>query len=312
MAKPSEPIQALQKEHDLSPKNIRKLLARYRIEKGDKFRLRDHDPGDTGGRLINKEDAGLLLAHGVQRLSDQQEKLYAQDQWSMLCILQAMDAAGKDGTIKHVMSGVNPQGVHITSFKVPGPQALAHDFLWRANVALPERGMIGIFNRSYYEEVLVVRVHPDLLIPQRLPDAVKSKHIWKERLEAISAYERYLSRQGTVVLKFFLNLSPEEQKRRFLSRLEEPEKNWKFNFGDVAERRHWEDYQCCYEAVIRATATPFAPWYVVPADNKWFSRLVVVEAINESLRQLDLKFPKVSAEERERFAAARGELEAND
>lgn len=310
MAKPTETVQALAKAHDLSPNAIRKLLARYRIEDGSKFHLRDHDPGDTGGRLIDKADAEALLAYGVRRLSDQQEKLYAQNQWAMLCVLQAMDAAGKDSTIKHVMSGVNPQGVHITSFKAPGPEALSHDFLWRANLALPARGMIGMFNRSYYEEVLVVRVHPELLKPQQLPDAVVSKHIWTERLEDIAAYERYLARQGTVILKFFLHLSRDEQKRRFLRRLDEPEKNWKFSSADVAERSYWDEYHNCYEAAIRATASPVAPWYVVPADHKWFTRLTVVAAINEALGRLDLKFPEISPEERERLAAARVGLES--
>ena len=312
MAKPTKAVPALAEAHDLSAKSVRQLLARYRIEDGRKFRLRDYDPADTAGRLIDKQDAATLLAHGVQRLSDQQEKLYAQDEWAMLCLFQAMDAAGKDGTIKHVMSGVNPQGVHITSFKAPEPEALNHDFLWRANALLPARGMIGIFNRSYYEEVLVVRVHPELLTPQFLPAEVRSKHIWRERLEAIAAHELYLARQGTVILKFFLHLSKQEQKRRFLSRMDELEKNWKFNSGDLVERGYWDDYQHCYEAAIRATASPHAPWYVVPADNKWFTRLIVVEALNEALSRLELKFPKISPDERERFAKARTELEAED
>ncbi len=312
MAKPNAVLQAVTEKHDLSPKAVRKLLARYRVEDGGKFRLRDHDPGDTGGHLIDKKDAAILLAHGVERLSQQQEKLYAQDEWAMLCLFQAMDAAGKDGTIKHVMSGVNPQGVQITSFKTPGPEALAHDFLWRANAALPARGRIGIFNRSYYEEVLVVRVHPGVLKAQRLPAEVQSRHFWKQRLEAIAAHELYLARQGTVILKFFLNLSRDEQKRRFLSRLDEPEKNWKFSSADLAERSYWDDYQRYYEAAIGATASPNAPWYVVPADNKWFTRLIVVAAMNEALGRLDLNFPQVSPEERERLAAARVELEAQD
>ena len=288
----------------------RKLLERYRVEDGRKFRLSDYDPADTAGHIIDKKDAEAMLAHGVQRLSDQQEKLYAQDEWAMLCVFQAIDAAGKDGTIKHVMSGVNPQGVQITSFKVPGPEALSHDFMWRANQALPARGMIGIFNRSYYEDVLVVRVHPELLKAQRLPAEVLTKNIWNERLEAIEAHERYLARQGTVVLKFFLNLSKDEQKRRFLSRLDELEKNWKFNSGDLIERGYWDDYHTYYEETIRATAAPHAPWYVVPADNKWFTRLVVVAAMNEALSRLDLKFPEVDPEERQRMNEARKKLEA--
>jgi PPK2 family polyphosphate:nucleotide phosphotransferase len=227
-------------------------------------------------------------------------------------VLQAMDAAGKDGTIKHVMSGVNPQGVHITSFKAPGPEQLTHDFMWRSNPALPGRGMIGIFNRSYYEEVLVVRVHPELLKPQRLPQAVMTRHFWRDRLDAIAAHERYLAQQGIVVLKFFLHLSKEEQKRRLLSRLDEAEKNWKFDAGDLAERSRWDDYQRFYEETIIATAAPHAPWYVVPADNKWFTRLVVVAAMNEALSGLHLKFPEVSDETRERLAHARAALEVED
>ena len=310
MAKPNSAVLAITEKHGFSPKAVRKLLARYRVEDGKKFRLRDHDSGDTGGHLIEKDDAAILLAHGVQRLSGQQEKLYAQDEWAMLCVFQAMDAAGKDGTIKHVMSGVNPQGVHITSFKAPGPEALDHDFLWRINNVLPARGMIGIFNRSHYEEVLVVRVHPELLKHQNLPAEVRTKHLWKKRLEAIAAHELYIARQGTVILKFFLNLSKDEQKRRFLDRLDEPEKNWKFNSGDLTERGYWDDYQSCYEEAIGATATPHAPWYIVPADNKWFTRLIVVEAMNEALSRLDLKFPTISPEERQRRAEARVALEA--
>ncbi len=294
----------------ISPGGAHELLSRYRVEDGRKFRLRDYDPGDTAGHLVHKEDAHTLLAHGVQRLSDQQEKLYAQDQWAMLCVFQAMDAAGKDGTIKHVMSGVNPQGVQITSFKAPGSEELGHDFMWRANKALPARGMIGIFNRSYYEEVLVVRIHPELLQAQRLPSAVQTRHFWRQRLEAIAAHERYLALEGTVILKFFLNLSKEEQKRRFLDRIDGVEKNWKFNSGDLIERGYWDEYQRCYEKAIRATASPQAPWYVVPADNKWFTRLIVVAAMNEALSRLDLKFPEISPREHRYFAKARAELAA--
>jgi PPK2 family polyphosphate:nucleotide phosphotransferase len=297
-------------KHKISSKHVEKLLARYRVENGHKFRLKDHDPGDTGGHTIDKDEAHALLVGGVERLSEQQERLYAQDQWAVLCVFQAMDAAGKDGTIKHVMSGINPQGVEVTSFKAPGPEALEHDFLWRANRALPERGRIGIFNRSYYEEVLVVRVHPEILQKQRLPKSLVTKHIWTERLESIAAYERFLTRQGTVILKFFLNLSKEEQKRRFLSRLEEPDKNWKFSASDLAERGFWDAYQTAYEATIRATATPYAPWYVVPADNKWFTRLIVVAAMFSALRKLDLKYPTVSEEARGALEAARIKLES--
>ncbi len=296
-------------KHDLAPKNTRKLLKRYRIEDGAKFRLKDHDPGDTGGHLLGKDEATAILTLGVERLAEQQELLYAQNDWAVLCLFQAMDAAGKDGTIKHVMSGVNPQGVDVTSFKAPGPEALDHDFLWRANHALPARGKIGIFNRSYYEEVLVVRVHPELLTRQKLPKDQIGKHIWRERFEAITAYERYLHQQGTAVMKFFLHLSKEEQKRRFISRLDHPEKNWKFSSADLTERGRWDDYQDAYEDMIRGTATPDAPWYVVPADNKWFSRLVVVAAMDERLKEMDLKFPKVDPAEKTRLAEARTKLE---
>jgi PPK2 family polyphosphate:nucleotide phosphotransferase len=297
-------------KYDISPKRVAKLLARHRVEDGSQFRLKDHDPGDTGGQKIDKDEAHALLVGGVEALSELQEKLYAQGQWALLCVLQAMDAAGKDGTIKHVMSGVNPQGVEVTSFKAPGPEALEHDFLWRSNRALPGRGRIGIFNRSYYEEVLVVRVHPEILGKQRLPKDLVTKHIWKERLEALAAYERFLTRQGTVIVKFFLHLSKDEQKRRFLSRLEETEKNWKFSINDLAERAYWDDYQLAYEEAIQTTATPQAPWYVVPADNKWYSRLVVVAAMCHELRALDLEYPKVTDEQRAALDAARVKLEA--
>ena len=242
--------------------------------------------------------ARALLEGGVQRLSEQQEKLYAQDRWAMLCCFQAMDAAGKDSTIKHVMSGVNPQGVQVTSFKAPGPEELGHDFLWRIARALPSRGRIGIFNRSHYEEVLAVRVHRALLERQRLPPSLIGKRIWAERLEAIAGFERYLAREGWVIQKFFLHISKEEQKRRFLARLNEPEKNWKFSAADLAERGFWDDYMAAYEEAIAATAAPHAPWFVVPADNRWFTRLVVVAAINQALDQLDLKFPKTDKDAR--------------
>jgi PPK2 family polyphosphate:nucleotide phosphotransferase len=246
----------------------------------------------------------------VHRLAALQEKLYAQNEWAMLCVLQAMDAAGKDGTISHVMSGVNPQGVRVTCFKAPGPEELAHDFLWRANRALPERGHIGIFNRSHYEEVLVVRVHPEVLERQHLPDEVLGKRMWDQRLEAIAAFERYLTRQGMVVLKFFLNVSRREQKRRFLERLEEKDKHWKFSAGDLAERAFWDDYQHAYEAAIAATAAPHAPWFVVPADNKWFTRLIVVAAMIEALEALDLTLPALSPDQEAALEAARKKLES--
>jgi PPK2 family polyphosphate:nucleotide phosphotransferase len=246
----------------------------------------------------------------VQRLSELQERLYAQNSWAMLCVMQAMDAAGKDGTIKHVMSGVNPQGVQVTAFKVPGSEELAHDFLWRANRALPARGHIGIFNRSHYEEVLVVRVHPENLERQHLPKGLVGKRLWEQRLEAIATFERYLTRQGTVVLKFFLNVSKQEQKRRFLERLEEKEKNWKFSASDLSERAFWDDYQHAYQEAIAATATPHAPWYVVPADHKWFTRLIVVGAMIEALDELHLKYPTPSQDELASLQAARLKLES--
>ncbi|WP_439597283.1 polyphosphate kinase 2 family protein [Falsiroseomonas sp.] len=278
-------------------KRIESVLSRFRVENGEQFRLKDHKPDEMAGLDIKKSEAPALLQRGVDYLAAQQDMLYAQDRWSVLCIFQAMDAAGKDGAIKHVFSGVNPQGCHVVSFKAPNATELDHDFLWRHTTALPSRGQIGIHNRSWYEEVLVARVHPAVLEGQKLPPRLRTERIWEERLEDIAAYERYLGRQGTVVLKFFLNISPEEQRQRFLKRIEEPEKNWKFNAGDVSERRHWDDYQAAYEAAIRATATPEAPWYVVPADRKWFTRLVVVAAIGRALEQLDLHYPVVTAEE---------------
>jgi PPK2 family polyphosphate:nucleotide phosphotransferase len=293
----------------VSLKRARRLLARYRIEDGKGFRLKDHDPGDTAGLELEKEEARALLADGIRVLAEEQDKLYAQDRWALLCVFQAMDAAGKDGAIKHVFSGVNPQGVHVASFKAPGPVELDHDFLWRHVLALPQRGVIGIHNRSWYEEVLAVRVHPEILHGrQKLPPSLVTKRIWDERLEDIAAFERYLARQGVVVLKFFLHLSKGEQKRRFLARIEEPEKNWKFSAADVAERRLWDAYQDAYERAIRATAAPHAPWYVVPADNKWFTRLAVAAAIATALQDLDLRYPVVSEADRARLAEARTEL----
>jgi PPK2 family polyphosphate:nucleotide phosphotransferase len=251
-----------------------------------------------------------MLARDVQRLAALQERLYAQNEWSMLCVLQAMDAAGKDGTIKHVMSGVNPQCVQVTSFKAPGPEELAHGFLWRANRALPPRGHVGIFNRSHYEEVLVVRVHRELLERQNLPKELVDKRLWDQRLEAIADFERYLTRQGVVVLKFFLNLSRQEQKRRFLERLEEKDKHWKFSANDLAERAYWDDYQRAYQEAIAATAAPHAPWFVVPADNKWFTRLIVVAAMIEALEALDLNLPAPTPEQEAALAMARQKLES--
>jgi PPK2 family polyphosphate:nucleotide phosphotransferase len=285
--------------------DVEKLLASYRVEEGKGFRLKKHKPDDTAGLSLAKDDASALLQYGVDRLSAQQDKLYAQDRWSVLCIFQAMDAAGKDGTIKHVFSGLNPQGCHVVSFKQPGAVELDHDFLWRHVKELPSRGQIGIHNRSWYEEVLVARVHPDILARQKLPERLVSKRIWEERLEDIAGYERYLARQGVVVLKFFLNVSQKEQKKRFLARLDEPSKNWKFSASDVAERRHWDAYMACYESAIRATATPASPWYVVPADNKWFTRLIVVAAMNRALKGLKLHYPEVTEAQRAALAEAR-------
>jgi len=285
----------------------KEIFQPYKVTDGKGFRLKDADPGDTGA-FHSKEQAEKLLAKGVSALCDLQEKLYAQDKWAVLLIFQAMDAAGKDGTIKHVMSGINPQGCEVYSFKAPSALEIDHDFLWRTNIALPERGRIGIFNRSYYEETLVVRVHPELLKRQKLPEKLVSKHIWRERFEDINAYESYLARNGVAICKFFLHVSKEEQKRRFLSRLEEKEKNWKFSLADAAEREHWDDYMHAYEETIRHTATPHAPWYVVPADNKWFTRLVVADAIVNMLQSLDLAFPKVDAAKRKELATAREAL----
>jgi PPK2 family polyphosphate:nucleotide phosphotransferase len=284
-----------------------RLANPYRVEKGDKFCLDDFQPGDTG-KFKSSEHAKETLAAGVKLLSDLQAKLYAQERWSLLLVFQAMDAAGKDGTIKHVMSGVNPQGCQVTSFKSPSAAELNHDYLWRANVALPQRGRIGIFNRSYYEETLVVRVHPELLKEERIPEKLVTKHIWKERFEDINAYERYLTRNGVVIRKFFLHVSKKEQKKRFLARLDEPGKNWKFSPADLKERAFWNDYQEAYEETIRHTATPHAPWYVVPADNKWFTWVVVAAAIIETMESLDLAFPKLTASQKETLALARQQL----
>jgi PPK2 family polyphosphate:nucleotide phosphotransferase len=283
------------------------LAKAFRVTKGKKFRLKDVDPADTG-KLKSPDKAAELLQESVQLLSDLQEKLYAQDRWALLLIFQAMDAAGKDGTIKHVMSGVNPQGCEVSSFKAPSEQELDHDFLWRTSKALPERGRIGIFNRSYYEEMLVVRVHPEFLAGQKLPPKLVTKDIWKERFKDVRAFESYLGRNGVIVRKFFLHVSKGEQRERFLARLNEPEKNWKFSAGDVKERAHWDEYMAAYEDVIRHTATKDAPWYVVPADNKGFTRLVVASAIIETLQSLDLHFPRVGKAKLKELAAAKEAL----
>lgn len=286
-----------------------KLVERYCVTSGKRFQLKDIDPGDTGPfKSDDKDDAGKLLAKGTETLAELQEKLYAQDRWSLLLIFQAMDAAGKDGTIKHVMSGVNPQGCQVSSFKVPSAEELDHDFLWRTNKALPERGRIGIFNRSYYEEVLVVRVHQNFLAGQRIPEPLVTKRIWKERFEDINAMERHLARNGTAILKFFLHVSKREQKRRFLERIDDPSKNWKFSLGDLKEREYWDDYMDAYEDAIRHTATEYAPWYVVPADHKWFTRLIVSQAVVNTLKGLKLAFPKLDDVQRKALEQARAQL----
>jgi len=288
----------------ITRKKIAGFAQRYRVDKGSNFHLKDNDPGDTSG-LKSDEQAQELLATGVKLMAQLQEKLYAQESWSLLLIFQAMDAAGKDGTIKHVMSGVNPQGCDVTSFKSPSSLDLRHDFFWRSNIALPERGKIGIFNRSYYEEVLVVRVHKDFLKAQKIPETLVTKHIWKERFEDINAYERHLTRNGVVVRKFFLHISKSEQKRRFLDRVDEPSKNWKFSAADLKERAYWDDYMEAYEEMIRHTSTETAPWYVVPANDKRFARLVVAAAIIETLDSLNLDFPRVTTEQRQLLDEAR-------
>jgi len=287
---------------------LEKYVKPFRITKGKNFRLKDFDPADTCGLKMDKGEAAKMLQRGNEWLAEEQEMLYAQDRWSVLLIFQAMDAAGKDGTIKHVMSGVNPQGCQVFSFKQPSSEDLDHDFMWRYAKSLPERGRIGIFNRSYYEEVLVVRVHPEILERQKLPPKLVSKHIWDERLADIAHFEDYITRQGTLVLKFFLNVSRKEQKNRFMERLDKPKKNWKFSASDVHERRFWSDYMYAFEEAIRATASKHAPWYIVPADNKWFTRLFVAAAIVSAVEELSLSFPKIDDKMKKELAAARAEL----
>jgi len=290
-------------------KKARKFAKPFRVTDGKKFRMRDNDPGDTLGlKSEAKPQAKEALKVGVEALAELQDMLYAQDKWAVLLIFQAMDAAGKDGAIKHVMSGVNPQGCDVHSFKGPSPEDLDHDYLWRCMKCLPNRGHIGIFNRSYYEETLVVRVHPELLVKQKLPSKLVTKHIWEERFQDIRAVERYLHRNGIVVVKFFLHLSKEEQKRRFLERADTPEKNWKFSSADMAERKYWNEYQDAYEDMIRNTATEDSPWYVVPADNKWFTRVIVSAAVIETLSALNLSYPQVDKAKLEEIAEARKAL----
>ena len=287
---------------------IEKYVDPFRITKGKGFRLDDFDPSDTRGLRLDKGEAADLLQRGTQWLAEEQDMLYAQKRWSLLVVFQAMDAAGKDGTIKHVMSGVNPQGCQVFSFKQPSSEDLDHDFLWRYVKCLPERGRIGIFNRSYYEEVLVVRVHEDILKRQNLPQPLLSKRIWDERLSDIAHFEDYLTRQGTVILKFFLHVSRKEQKKRFMERLDKPDKHWKFSASDVHERQFWGDYMHAFQEAIRATASKRAPWYVVPADNKWFTRLIVAAAIVEAMEKLDLAYPTVDATKSKELQTARTAL----
>jgi PPK2 family polyphosphate:nucleotide phosphotransferase len=282
------------------------LVKRYRIEKGSGFRLADFDPGDRGG--LDKDEAKALLADGAARLGELQERLYAEHRWAVLVVLQGLDAAGKDGVIEHVMSGVNPQGCEVHPFKAPSQLELDHDFLWRAAVVLPRRGHIGIFNRSYYEEVLVVRLHKDLLEHQGLPPKLVTKNIWTERYEDINAFERHLARSGTVPLKFFLHVSKQEQQKRLLERIDDPAKQWKFNAGDIGERKLWDQYMAAYQDMIRATATEDAPWHVVPADHKWFTRLVIAAAIIERIEAINPKFPTLSEDQVRAIASVRASL----
>jgi PPK2 family polyphosphate:nucleotide phosphotransferase len=290
-------------------KTARELAEPFRVTKGKNFRLKDVDPDDTlDFTKADKARSKEALAAGVMALADLQDKLYAQDKWAVLLIFQAMDAAGKDGAIKHVMSGVNPQGCQVYSFKSPSAEDLDHDYLWRCMKCLPNRGHIGIFNRSYYEEVLVVRVHPEFMAKQKLPPELVGKNIWQERFEDIRSFEQYLARNGVVVRKFFLHVSKKEQKQRFLDRIEDPLKNWKFSSNDANERDFWDDYMQAYEEMIQETATKHAPWYVVPADNKWFTRVIVASAVIEALASLDLAYPEVDESKLKELAAAKKKL----
>ncbi len=289
---------------------LKDLARHYRIDNPAKFRLADFDPADCAGLTIDKADAKVILEDGIKRLANLQERLYAENRWSVLMIFQAMDAAGKDGSIKHVMSGVNPQGCQVFSFKAPSAQELDHDYMWRTTKCLPERGRIGIFNRSYYEEVLVVRAHPEILAAQHLPPEVVTKNIWQQRFDHIRGFEHYLERNGTIILKFFLHVSKEEQRKRFLARLDEPGKRWKFSMNDVHERKLWDDYMRYYEEMIRNTSDERVPWFVVPADNKWFSRIVVASALVDALEGLNLQFPKVPKSALAELDQARAALEA--
>jgi PPK2 family polyphosphate:nucleotide phosphotransferase len=298
----------------MSKKHARALAAEldpfispFRVDGSEKFHLRAHKTHAKGG--LDKDEGEKILEHNRKRLSDFQEKLYAQDRWSLLLIVQGMDASGKDSAIKSIFEGVNPQGCEVTSFKQPTSKELDHDFMWRCAVALPERGRIGIFNRSYYEECLVTRVHPELLKQEKLPQRLLTRNIWRDRFEDISAFERYLARNGTMILKFFLNVGKEEQRQRFLDRLEQPSKNWKFSMNDITERARWHRYQAVYQDIVRHTSTPFAPWYVVPADHKWFARVVIGSTIVAALESLDLHFPRVDPASLKEFKAVRTALE---
>jgi PPK2 family polyphosphate:nucleotide phosphotransferase len=293
------------------PELARRLSIPWKVSGPKGFRLKDFDPGDTGGlESADKPKAQEGLRAGVEALASHQDRLYAQDKWAVLLIFQAMDAAGKDGAIKHVMSGINPQGCQVFSFKAPSSEELDHDFLWRCQKCLPERGRIGIFNRSYYEETLVVRVHQEILAKQRIPEKLVTKRIWTERFEDIRNFESYLSRNGVLVRKFFLHVSKKEQKKRFLERIDDPAKNWKFSATDVAERKHWKEYMAAYEDMIAQTSTPESPWYVVPADNKWFTRIVVAAAVIDGMESLGLAYPTVPASQKKVLAQARADLMA--
>jgi PPK2 family polyphosphate:nucleotide phosphotransferase len=294
--KPSQPL----------ANELRPFVAPFRYDGSGEFHLKSHKTGEKGG--LDKDRANKIIEANRERLNDFQEKLYAQDRWSLLLIFQGMDAAGKDSAIKSVFEGVNPQGCEVTSFKQPSTKELDHDFLWRSMIALPERGRIGIFNRSHYEECLVVRVHPEILAKQKIPPELVTKDIWKERFEDISAMERYLARNGTVILKFFLNVSREEQRERFLERLEDPAKNWKFSLADIGERKLWAKYQAAYQDMIRHTSSTAAPWIVVPADHKWFARVVIGSTIVAALDELDLHFPDVEKADRSEFKQVREAL----
>ncbi len=283
----------------------------YRVEDGQSFHLKDFDPADSGA-MRSKEHAAAELDKGIERLQDLQTRLYAQGQWALLIILQGLDASGKDSVIKHVMSGLNPQGCEVTSFREPSVEDLAHDFLWRSQRALPQRGRIGIFNRSYYEEVLVVRVHPEMLANEGIPGALLKGDVWKERYTDIRAYEEHLVRNGIALRKFFLNVSKNEQRKRFLERLDRPDKNWKFSPHDIQEREHWDEYMHAYEELLRHTSTPESPWYVVPADKKWFTRLVVADAVIQALESLGVDYPKIDAARRKQMEQTRAILEAED